>query len=136
MFQAPNLISRIFQKPTRVQKRLRMASRSQHRPSVRSCCFAAINACDANIFLFCFGHTFATLNVEFASGFVGLSVVIRDSMLHPFLRCLAVDFSRISNNNSCPLPALFCLFRHIKVPVRCIKSNIDFFFVPVFAFVR
>ncbi|KAG0429527.1 hypothetical protein HPB47_023542 [Ixodes persulcatus] len=34
----------MFQKPTRVQKMLRVAVRSQSRPSGRSCCFADIDA--------------------------------------------------------------------------------------------
>lgn len=45
------------------KKVLHLADRGQSRPSARSCYFANIDACYANLLVFSFGHRFAPLNV-------------------------------------------------------------------------
>ena len=52
MFYTQNLLRRFFQNPTRVHKGLRVASRSQFRPSVRLCSFADFDARDALLLSF------------------------------------------------------------------------------------
>ena len=47
MFYSPNLLRRLFQKPTRVQKGLRVTSRTQSRPSDRFRSNADFDARDA-----------------------------------------------------------------------------------------